>query len=243
VRPAKPVGENRGPTRGRVEHTPQLTEVNESLWVRVRSGAHAGVGAERIDMEVSSSAVTGALRVGLQVVSSHKRPMLEVYYQMRNRFGPEYEYQMPGGSSGKETITQKTRFQDIFVEFTLVNIGGMRAENIKLTIQGDLKRNKPREAFGDKFNHIIPQMAPGQTHYLFRFDDHDLDEYPEGGGSPLGMKKQSFTINIEYDARKGPLNWILSLPSMLRKKRRFRDTYTFSPPMVAGDLPPAEYAP
>ena len=53
-------------------------------------------------MDVSSSAVTGALKVGLRVVSSHKRPMLEVYHQMRNRFGPEFEYQLPTGFSGKE---------------------------------------------------------------------------------------------------------------------------------------------
>lgn len=193
-------------------------------------------------MEVSSSAVTGALRVGLQVVSAHKRPMLEVYHQLRNRFGPEVEYQLPAGFAGEERTTHKTRHQDIFVDFTLINIGGERAENIKISIEGDLKRHKSREDFGKKFGSITPQMAPGQTYYLFRFDDHDLDEYPVGGGRSLGLKNQYFTITIEYDAPKGPLNWILSLPSKLRKKRRFRDTYTFTPQMVAGDLPPAEYA-
>ena len=194
-------------------------------------------------MEVSSSAVTGALRVGLQIVSAHKRPVLETYHQMRNRFGPEYEHQIAKGADGIEQITQKIRFQDIFIQFTLINIGGERAENIKLSIGGDLKRHKPREDFGEVFRTIIPQMAPGQTHFLFKFDHHDLNEYPEGGGKPLGMKKQSLTITMEYDAPKGLINWILSIPSKLRGKRRFRETYTFSPQMVAGDLPPAEYAP
>ncbi len=151
-------------------------------------------------MEVSSSAVTGALRVGLQIVSAHKRPVLETYHQMRNRFGPEYEHQIAKGADGIEQITQKIRFQDIFIQFTLINIGGVRAENIKLSIGGDLKRNKPREDFGEVFRTIIPQMAPGQTHFLFKFDDHDLNEYPEGGGKFLGMKKQSLTITMEYDA-------------------------------------------
>lgn len=194
-------------------------------------------------MEVASSALSGALKVGLQVVSSHKRPLLEIYYQMRNRFGPEWEYQMPKGSGGIEHVTNKTRFQDIFVQFTLINIGGERAENIKLSISGDLKRHKPREDFGEIFRNVIPQMAPGQTHFLFSFDDHDLDEYAEGGGKPLGMKKQSLSITIEYDSPKGILNWISSIPSKLRGKRRFRASFKFLPQMVAGELPPAEYAP
>ena len=86
-------------------------------------------------------------------------------------------------------------------------------------------------------------MAPGQSRFLFRFDDHDLNKYPEGGGSPIGLKSESFTILIEYDSGKGVLNWFLSLPSKLRRRRRFREEYTFFPQLVTGDLPPAEYAP
>ena len=59
-------------------------------------------------MEVSSSAITGAMRVGVQVVSSHKAPVLEIYHQVRNRIGPEFEYETPKGVSGEETIKQKT---------------------------------------------------------------------------------------------------------------------------------------
>lgn len=193
-------------------------------------------------MEVSSSAVTGAMRVGVQIVSSHKTPALEIYHQVRNRFGPEFEYETPKGISGDETIKQKTRFQDIFIEFSLVNIGGSRAENIKLSLLGNLKRNAPRENFGELFDVVIPQMPPGQSRFLFKFSSHDLNEYPEGGGSPIGMKKDSFTIVMEYDSGKGILNWVLSLWSKIRGKRRFREEYTFSPNLVAGDLPPAEYA-
>lgn len=55
-------------------------------------------------MEVSSSAVTGAIRIGVQVVSSHKLPVLEIYHQVRNRFGPEFEYEIPKGVSREETV-------------------------------------------------------------------------------------------------------------------------------------------
>ena len=194
-------------------------------------------------MEVSSSAITGAMRIGVQVISSHKNPVLEVYHQLRNRFGPEFEYEVPMGISGEKKLRKKTRFQDIFVEFTLVNIGGSRAENIKLSLAGDLRRNSPRESFGELFDVVIPQMAPGQSRFLFKFDDHDLDQYPEGGGSPIGLKNESFTIVMEYDSGKGLLNWFLSLPSKIRGRRRFRAEYTFFPQLVMGDLPPAEYAP
>lgn len=193
-------------------------------------------------MEVSSSAITGAMKIGVQVVSSHKTPVLEIYHQVRNRFGPEFEYKSPMGSSGEKTFKQKTRFQEIFVEFTLVNIGGSRAENIKLSLIGDLRRNSPRESFGELFDVVIPQMAPGQSRFLFKFDDHDLNKYPEGGGSPIGLKNESFTIVMEYDSGKGLLNWFLSLPTKVRAKRRFKVRYTFFPQLVTGDLPPAEYA-
>lgn len=193
-------------------------------------------------MEVSSSAITGAMRIGVQVVSSHKAPVLEIYHQVRNRFGPEFEYEIPRGNSGEEMLKQKTRFQDVFVEFTLVNIGGSRAENIKLSLSGDLRRNSPRESFGELFDTLIPQMAPGQSRFLFNFDLHDFNKYPEGGGSPIGLKNDSFTILMEYDSGKGLLNWFLSLLSKMRGKRRFKAEYTFFPQLVAGDLPPAEYA-
>ncbi len=51
-------------------------------------------------LEIPTSIATGSLRVGLQVVSSHKKPVLEVYYQVRNRFGPEQELEIPIGVDG-----------------------------------------------------------------------------------------------------------------------------------------------
>lgn len=191
--------------------------------------------------DISTAAVSSSLRVGLHVVSNYKRPVLEIYHQVCNRFGPEIEFDMPVGVDGHETSKHKTRFQDIFIQFTLVNIGGVRAEDVELRIAGSLKRNHQGHSFGGSFEKPIPQFAPGQSHFLFRFDNHDLLQYPEGGGSPIGLKDESFTITVSYNAPSGVLNWLLALPSRLRGKRRFTVAYTFFPQLVAGDLPPPEY--
>jgi hypothetical protein len=193
--------------------------------------------------DISTAAVSSSLRVGLHVVSNYKRPVLEIYHQVCNKFGPEHEFDVPAGADGQKTSRYRTRFQDIFIQFTLVNIGGVRAEDVELAIVGSLKRNHRNHDFGGSFKKPIPQFAPGQSHFLFRFDDHDLLQYPEGSGSPIGLKDDSFTITISYNAPSGVLNWFLALPSRLcRRKRRFTTTYTFSPQLVAGDLPPPEYA-
>ena len=190
-------------------------------------------------MEFSSSAI-GAMRVGLQIVSSHRKPLIEIYHQVRNRFGPEIEVPL---DESREHI-HKTRIQDIFIQFSMVNIGGERAENIKLSISGELKRNPPREEFGSVFENLYPQMAAGQIHYLFQFETSDLLEYEYKGnvGTPKGLKKSKFTIVVEYDAAGGILNWLFSLPNKIKGKRRFRTEYIFYPQMVDGELPPAEYA-
>ncbi len=193
-------------------------------------------------MDISSSAVTGAMKVGLQIVSSHKRPVLEVYHQVHNRYGPEREHCIDWGQDSKAP-TFKSRVQNIFIQFTLVNIGGERAENVKLTISGDLKREKPRESFGPIFENIYPQMPAGHVIQLFQFQDSDLWLWEEDGNisRPIGMKDGKLIITMEYDLPKGFINWFKRLPARLRGKRTYKDIYEFSSYMVEGDLPPAEY--
>jgi hypothetical protein len=192
-------------------------------------------------MELSSSAFTGAMKVGVQIVSAHKQPLLEIYQQARSISTPGNEYQSPTDSYSGQTRTIKDRRHEVFIEFILVNIGGSRAQNIKLTLTGELRRNPPRESFDGLFDVIIPQMPPGQSSYLFKFDMSDLNYYENDVGSPIRYKTESFTITMEYDSGKGILNWLLSLFTKIRGKRRFRDEYTFSPNLVSGDLPPIEY--
>lgn len=192
--------------------------------------------------DISGAAISGSLKVGLQVVSSYKRPVLEVYHQFCNRIGPEIELNGPPSADGERTEKIKHRFGRVFVQFTLVNIGGVRAEDVEIRIAGPLAKAHPSGDLGSWAGKSFPQFAPGQTHFLFLFREHDLYRYPDGGGRMLGLKDESCTITISYSAPKGVLNWLLALPSRVRGKRRFTTTYTFWPKFIAGDFPPPEYA-
>lgn len=192
-------------------------------------------------MEISSSAATGVMRVGLQVVSNHRRPILEFYTEVRNRFGPEVEFNTPVGINGGKSIKHKTRFQDIFIQFTIINIGGVRAEDIEFELSGDLKRNRKNDNLGQIIETEIPQMAPGQLIQLFRFDDHDLKIYPDEGGKPLGIKTESLQIVAKYNGPKTIINWFLSIHRRAFGKKQYESKLIFKPAMVCSDLPPAEY--
>lgn len=192
-------------------------------------------------MEISGSVVANSLRVGLQIISSHNRPLLEVYHQVRNTMGPEYEFDSSIGTSGAEIRKVKHRLQDIFIQFTMVNIGGLRAEDITMKIEGSLKRESPRESFGGLFDVTMPQFAPGQSQFLFQFYDHDLWHYPGSSNEPNGLKDDSFTITIFYNPPKNLITKITTLPWRMFGNKRYISKYTFSAQMVAGDLPPIEY--
>lgn len=191
--------------------------------------------------DISTAAVSSSLKVGLHIVSSYKRPVLEIYHQVCNRFGPEYEIDINQGAIDKGPRIQKIRDQEIFIQFTLVNIGSVRAENVELRISGPLKRNYPREDFGGLFKNIIPQIAPGQSLFLFIFDKSDLNKRQKDGDAASGIKEDSFTITLCYNAPPGFLNWFLALPNKLRGKKQFTTSYTFSPRYIASELPPPEY--
>lgn len=190
-------------------------------------------------MEISGSTAAGVMRVGLQVISSHKKPVLEFYYEVRNRFGPEYEYDIP--IDGANAKTRKTRFQDIFIQFYVVNIGGARAESIEFEVSGALQRNKPRESLGKLLETEIPQMAPGQLIHLFRFEDYDLQKYPEEGDCSLGIKTDELIIVAKYNSSPSFLNWIFSIHKKILRRKQYESKFVFKPQMVCGDLPPAEY--
>ena len=182
------------------------------------------------------------MKVGLQIVLSHKKPVLDFYYEVRNRFAPEEEYELQIGVEKGRTRTHKTRRQDIFIQFFVVNIGCIRAENVEFEVTGSLKRNKPREDLGELIKTEIPQMAPGQLVYLFRFDDSDLYVYPDEGGGSLGIKTDELQIVAKYNAPPSLLNWIVSMYKRLFGKKQYESKFVFRPTMVCGDLPPAEYA-
>lgn len=191
-------------------------------------------------MDISGPSISGALRVGLQVISSHRRPLIECYYEVHNRMGPEQEYQVPKGARGDTTETLKTRSQDTFVDFRIVNIGGVRAENVQIKITG-LNRFPPRDNLKELFAETIPQMAPSQAVYLFKIDVHDLYEYPEGGGKPLGLKRENLSITVQYDAPRSVLGFFKTLPQRIRGSKHYEMKFIFRTNMIETDFPPIEY--
>jgi hypothetical protein len=197
-------------------------------------------------MELNTSAITGAMRIGVQVIVARKRPVLEIYQQSRNQFGPEQQFELPAGSSG--TKTHRTRFQEIFIDLTLVNIGGERAENVTFEIEGTFRRHPPRDNLPEIFSRNIKQLSPGQSHFLMKIDNHDLLRYEyleEGGqkvGKPVGMKNDTLKVTIHYDGPTTLLNRVLRFWRRCWGLKQYSTEFLFDPEIFEGDLPPAEYA-
>lgn len=179
-------------------------------------------------MEISGSTVAGAMRVGLQVISAHKGPKLEIYVDVLNQFGPEYEIAAPN-----ENGTFRHRSQDIYVQLRLANIGGQRAERVRLFRSGTLERRGSRE-FGGLFDVEIPQMAPGQVLQLCLFDQHEFmtENAPES----------ELVIDLFYYSPAGFMNFFSTLGRRLLRRPHHRDTFRIKPRMLWGDLPPATYS-
>ena len=185
-------------------------------------------------MEISGSTVTGAMRVGLQIISAYRRPHLEIYYEVLNQYGPEYEYRVPNWSSGPPDV-QRSRSQDVQIQFRIVNIGGQRAEQINLAHSGGFKRGSQRD-FGGLFEGPVPQMAPGQVLQLFLLDQHEVD------GLDADSAAEELIIVATYNSPGGILNFAKTFFRRILRKPHHRTEFRFSPRLVWGDLPPAHYA-
>lgn len=179
-------------------------------------------------MEVTGSTVASAMRVGLQVISAHKQPKLEIYVEVLNRFGPEHDLRSPFDEK-----TERHRFQDIYVQLRLVNIGGQRAERVRLRRSGMFKRKESRD-FGGLFDVEIPQVAPGQVLQLCLFDQHEYmsDNEPDA----------DLVIDISYYSPAGFANFLSTVWSRLLGRSHHRETFRVTPRMLWGDLPPATYS-
>lgn len=194
-------------------------------------------------MEIPVSAVTSAVRVGVQIASRHRRPVLEVYHELRNVFSPPHEYRWWSGARLNRLEKSTTRHQDTFVQFLLVNLGGVRAENLKLAFGGDFDRNMPHWRLADLgiFGAHVAQLAPGQALFLFRIDIHDFSRYPERGGKPIGLKDETFSITATYSGPASGLNRIPRWWSRVRKQPQYEMKYTFDPKIIRTDFPAPEY--
>jgi len=188
-------------------------------------------------MDLMSSALTGALRVGVQVVIARRRPVLEVLYNLHNDYSPEIDLG-PGVSS---------RFQRIFVSLALVNLGGTRAENVTFDVTGSFRRELFKGELPELLKSTIQQMAPGQSHYLMRIEQGDLHEWVQSGESDAAkkmadLKTSTLTIRVHYDAEPTLLNRLLRKYRHWRGLKQYQTTFVFDPQNFAGDLPPPNYS-
>jgi hypothetical protein len=191
---------------------------------------------EKMAVELPAGALaSSSTRVVLQVIANHKSPELEVYHSVRNLLvmkqyleklvpgDPHVAYQMPS--------------QDIFIEFVLVNIGAARAENVRLSIVGDFDVGLSPLAERPLFKETIPQVAPGQSLYLFRIDIERLSEVDQTG-SQGPLKTVGFDLHVDYDGPCRGLNRIRRVITRIWKSRQYRREFRFVPANFGTDLPP-----
>lgn len=193
-------------------------------------------------MEIQTSSILGSARLVLQVVTGRQKPVLEIYHELRNRMSPEEEYSCPHPPGGDKE-SYRLRTQEIFLQFVLINIGSVRAEDVRLRFEGTFARTDPRSPIAELelFQETIPQIAPAQIIYLFQVDHDDLHERtPEG---KMGaMKDDGFTITATYNGPNAGINRLTRWWSALRKRAQHTQRYTFNPRIIRTDLPPIEYA-
>lgn len=192
-------------------------------------------------MDFISSAITGAARIGVQVVVARKRPVLEIFCNLYNDFSPPVELE-----SSRNVSSQSHRFQRIFIDLVLVNLGGIRAETVTFKSSGSFKRELMDGEEPSLFRSTIRQMAPGQSHYLMRIEQGDLHDYVPDEKDPKAskmadVKTSTLTIAVSYDGPPTLLNRILRLPRRWRGLKQYETTFVFDPQNFAGDLPPPNY--
>ena len=180
-------------------------------------------------MDIGVSGVTGGVRIALQVVTNFKRPVLEIYTQLRHISAPPID--LPITNYKNEKIgTQAHRITDLFFELSLANIGGKRAENIRIQFRGNqdmfIGSDVPKIVNGVP----IQVLPPGQILQLFRVDSHKVEEEAE-----------RFTITVEYDGPRTGLNRMV-LWAKFWKRSQYVCKYSFDTELYAGyHVPSPEY--
>lgn len=187
-------------------------------------------------MELNTSAVIGAMRVGVQVVSALKRPSIEVFSQLRNT-AQSMRFRGPDGEA------DETDWQEAYVAFFAVNIGGRHAENVIFDMSKTRFERTPPRGWGERIKATVPVMSPGQTQFLFLLSTHEFNRMTWEGnvGEPTGWKDEPIIIFVRFD---GPSEWINNLQrwlfNKLLKRKQYEFRYEFNPMSLVGDLPPVE---
>lgn len=183
-------------------------------------------------MEVSTTAIS-VIKTSLQVISNLKHPQLEVYYEFK-RIAKPYPFK-------QETIYMT----DSFIQFYLINIGGCRAENIKITFSGDNSYFR-KNIIPDVINgEIIEQMPSAQVIPIMKILEEDLFEYIPNENDlnsfSRGKIKNTFIkLEISFEPTKSFINSIYKI--LTCKERRYKQNFIFKASILNNSmLPEIEY--
>lgn len=182
-------------------------------------------------MDVSASSIVGSIRLGLNVVTNQKVPMLEIYPDLR--FIKHRPIHAPETVS---LIIEKP--SELYFHFFLINIGGKRAENVKLFFEMQCGDDKLKKDLSDMnlFNKScdckvqISQIVPAQRIHLLTLCILD--------GIKPGIV---FEIKIQYTS---PDMWSKIFHYLTRKNKgyHYETIFKFDTSIYDGlSLPPAEY--
>lgn len=187
-------------------------------------------------MELNTSAVTGAMKVGLQIVSALKRPSVEVFSELRKIDRPMQMF------TGEETRME--RWTEEFIAFYAANIGGRHAENVSFDMSSTkFERPAPRR-WGRRVEAEVPIMSPGQRQFLFLLYMHEFNEmeWADGVGKPVGVKTDPINIVIRFDGPNDGVNRVMRWwANAVLKRKQYEFRYSFNPLSLDGDYPPVEY--
>lgn len=187
-------------------------------------------------MEVNTSAILGAMRVGIQIVSTLKRPSIEIYSHLRTTI-QTVKYRV------SQDQLEDTERHDSHVAFFAVNVGGRRAENVSFDLSKTRFERPAPLKWGERLKAVVPVMSPGQSQFLFLLDSHEFDRITWEGntGTPTGWKEEPIIITVRYDGPRGFSNGIPRwFSNKVRKRKQYEYTYEFNPLTLVGDLPPVE---
>ena len=201
-------------------------------------------------MEAGSTAL-GVTRVALQVVTTYKGPHVEVYYQFHNRSILSSQRITESSSITTTKTVQNHNRSDLFLQFSVISVGGRTAYDVIVEIDGELQPHPRTEFDGSTgetkvldqgtFNDIIKlaQLAPGQNHFLLTIQDSDLLEKTKSSTNYLRGEK--LRIQVMFNSQGHLLGWFKRKFRMfLGHSHEHKTEFIFDPSTLIS-IPPTEY--
>ena len=135
------------------------------------------------------------------------------------------------------------RTQEVYVQFWLINIGGVAAESVTLDLAGDFKLGSGSTMLSSLSvfrGKLWKRFEPAQSFPLFHIKGHVFWQLDAEDRKELADK--GFEIRMNYDGARTGLNRPLLLLSRLRRRPQYRSSFHFNPALFANyQFPPGEY--